>query len=659
MSSLPDLNKGVVRILKPGGTTSGAGFIISDEGLIATCSHVIQDERSQNRKEPRPEKVTVVLHATGEKVTAVIEPDGWLGIDRDDVAILRVEGGLPYGVQPLPLGSSGGTSGHKIQTYGFPEPRSVEGLWGYATLGDPVPEADRSLIQLTDATEITPGFSGAPVLDKLTRRVVGMVTSITRPDSYGRLAETAFITPSEVLRPLSAHLSFSDICPYMSLNAFAETDSEFFFGRQMIVEKLLEGLRHAPKFLAVLGPSGSGKSSVVKAGLMPKLRLGAVPGSDSWGLVVIRPMDNPFNQLSSQGLAGEDLSQAALGWLSNHSDKSRLVLILDQFEEIMTTTPERLSQSFVAQLIRTLTSDLPVTVIVVMRDDFYSRLAKQAHSLMEWIEQGLVNIPLTLEKDELISIVEEPAKSVGLEFETGLVEAIAKDILETSPMPGESGRVGRSTVLPLLEFALTELWKRRHDGVLTIDAYRDLGGVTGGLAQWADDAFYSLDENLHPIARRILTGLVHLGNESQGIPDSRQRMSFADMCLAASCKDDGERETINKVIRLLTDKRLLVTSIGIQGRQETVEIIHDALIREWGLMQQWLREDRIFLSWRQKLDDKINSWLETSPENAAQRDDDRLLRGRDLAESEGWLNERNAELSQREREYISTGLSVK
>jgi len=655
----PDLNKGVVRVLRPDGTTSGAGFIISSEGLMATCSHVIQDQRAQQQGEPRPDKVKIVLQATGKQYYARIEPEWWRSADREDIAILRIEGGLPSGVQPLPLGSSGETSGHSFKAYGFPDARSEDGMWGYGTIGDPVPEEGRSLLQLTGAAEITPGFSGAPVQDNLTRRIVGMVTAITMPDRYGRLAKTAFITPSEVLKSVFPILEISDVCPYLSLDAFTEVEAEFFFGRQKIVERLVESLRHEPKFLALLGPSGSGKSSVIKAGLIPKLKQGAVQGSDRWGIIVVRPADDPFMQLSSQGLIGEDLTGAVNEWLSDHTGKNRLVLILDQFEEIMTTTPGELGQSFVSQLVRMLRSDLPVTVIVVLRDDFYSRLAQQAMSLMEWIEQGLVNIPLTLDKSELVSIIKEPAESVGLKFEPGLIDAIVNDVLEASPSPGEIGLVARSTVLPLLEFALTELWKRRQDGILVHQAYRELGGVTGGLALWADNAFYSLKDDLRPVARRILTNLVHLGNESHGLPDSRRRMPLAGLCLAAFCRDDKEREVVYNIVRSLSDKRLLVTSIDKQSGQETVEIIHDALIREWGLMQKWLKEDRLYLAWRQKLDEKANSWMETSPDSATQRDEDRLLRGRDLVEAESWMKERGAELSQAEQEYISLSLGYR
>jgi len=580
-----DLTTGIVRILTPDGSTAGTGFIVSDDGLIATCAHVVEACGAGPG-----DTVRIVFHATDEEREARIEPDWWRDPDAEDVSILRLKRPLPEEVTPLPLGSSGGTSGHPFKTFGFPAVKGVEGMWGYGTIGDPTTEAGRPVLQLTGTTEVTPGFSGAPVLDTVTRRVVGMVTAITVPDRYGRLAETAFITPTETLQAVCPALQVSDVCPYRSLDAFTEADAEFFFGRQRVVGRLLGSLRREPRFLAVLGPSGSGKSSLVQAGLIPQLRQGAVPGSDRWGVIVTRPADQPFHQLEAGGLAGasEDLAGAVQAWLDRHPEQARLVLVVDQFEELLVTCPEELRRAFVAQLTDLLEAALPVTVVLVMRNDFYSRLAQETPDLLAWLERGLVNVPPTLARDELKAIVEEPARTIGLAFEAGLVEAILEDAMESAP-EGE-GRAGRSTILPLLEFALTQLWERRRDAVLTHETYGDIGGVTGGLTQWADRAFYGLEEEQQRLAQRVLTDLVHLGDESQGLPDSRRRRS-----LDALRRDEGEREVIHGVVQHLADARLLVTGRDLRSEQETVELIHDALLREWGLLQGWLREDRRFL----------------------------------------------------------------
>jgi len=202
-----DLKASIVRVVRPDGTTIGTGFVTTGAGahgsvvLIATCAHVVRAAGAGPG-----DTVRVVFHATGEEQDALVELAWWRDPDAEDVAILCLEGSLPKGIAPLLLGSSGGTSGHAFKTFGFPAAEDVDGMWGYGNLGDPTIVAGQRVLQLTGTTEVTLGFSGAPVLDTVTRRVVGMVTSITTPDQYGRLTETAFITPTETLRAVCPDL---------------------------------------------------------------------------------------------------------------------------------------------------------------------------------------------------------------------------------------------------------------------------------------------------------------------------------------------------------------------------------------------------------------------------------------------------------------------
>ena len=208
-------------------------------------------------------------------------------------------------------------------------------------------------------------------------------------------------------------------------------------------------------------------------------------------------------------------------------------------------------------------------------------------------------------------------------------------------------------MLPLLEFALDQLWERRQGGWLTHDAYRAIGGLTGGLARWAEQAFNALEEALRPVARRIFTSLVHLGNESQGLPDSRRRRPLITLL-----QETQEPKAVQQVVQRLASARLLVTTGDNHGEDATVEIIHDALIQNWRRLQQWLHEDRRFLLWHQALDRQVQAWLQTSPHDLSQRDEDRLLRGRDLQDAEYWLQERRRDLSQSEQIYIEASLNI-
>ncbi len=201
-------------------------------------------------------------------------------------------------------------------------------------------KAGQPLLQVR-STEITSGFSGAPLWDEPRQRVIGMVVIIARPDASGKLSETAFATPTETLRMVCPLLRISEVCPYRGLQAFTENDTTFFFGRETFVVKLVNKLKKEPSFLAVLGPSGSGKSSLVQAGLTPSLRQGKLQGSDHWGVVMIRPANDPFEQLSKQGVASpsRELRTAVQEWFKRNPQQERLVLIVDQFEELFTSCP--------------------------------------------------------------------------------------------------------------------------------------------------------------------------------------------------------------------------------------------------------------------------------------------------------------------------------
>ncbi len=648
-----DFKAGVVRVIDAGGKTVGTGFIVTSDGLIVTCAHVIDVARSDD-------SIHLIFYDPSsakekrEVRVASVEPDYWRDAAAEDVAFLRLEGPLPKEAVPLPLGSSFNTQGPTFLSFGFPEAKPM--LGECRVLGF-VSEDNISLLQLS-SNQVSKGFSGAPVWDDSRYVVIGMITSIvgTRRikiagaevllpfDPSGRQTETAFATPVETLLKICPLLKPSEVCPYRGLDAFTEDHAEFFFGREHIIDRLVNRLKQDVRFLAILGPSGSGKSSVVQAGLVPRLRQGAIAGSDQWELVVTRPADDPFKQLAAKGfeVESQDLTASVQAWLAQHPGRTRLVLVIDQFEELLTACPEAVRQEFVSQLTSLLAASLHITIILVMRDDFYDQFVRQ-ETLVEWLEQsqGPVNVPQTLRQAELIAVVQKPAEAVGLRFEDGLIEIIVKDTMEAATLSSDEGVVTRSSNLPLLEFALTQLWERRENGMLLRNVYAIIGGVTGGLTQWADEVFFGLqNEEKQRKARRIFTALVHIGDEKQGLPDSRRRMS-----LDLLCRDDREIEEVHQIVQRLASARLLVTSYDIQSKQEIVEIIHDALLLKWGMLKHWLQEDRSFLVWHQELERLVHAWT-------SQHDKNKLLRGHDLTEAKKWLKERGTDLRQDEIAFL-------
>ena len=640
-----DLTSGIVRFPRPDKETAGTGFMVADD-LALTCAHVIP-AAAQPGEGKAGADVELLFRAGSRRALAAVVPEWFRPAEAEDVAFLRLKEPLPQGARPFSLGSSQGASGHLFQTFGFPSASPEEGIRGDGRiLGETLMQGIR-VLQLS-SPQITPGFSGAPVFDTATSRVVGMVNAIAPQDGYGRLAETAFMIPAETLRQICPLLTLSDVQPYLGLSAFKESDAEFFFGRKREVERLLDALRREPRFLAVLGPSGSGKSSVAQAGLIPELRKGGLPGSDRWGFIIARPGERPLQNLEAAGLAGGEggLALAVRGWLKKNPGNTRIMLILDQFEEIFAGALPADTAEFLRQLQSLLDSDLPLTLMLIMRDDFFSRLGREAQpALFQWVQRGFVHISAALEEREIAEIIEGPAEKVGLQLEEGLVDAMVRDVL----LAGGGERAGRSTALPLLEFALTQMWIRRREGYLTHEAYSNIGGVTGSLTQWADQAYQGLaQEGLGDVARRVLTELVSLGDERQGIPDSKRRRSMGNFGT-----DSAEREAARTVIKRLADARLVATSFDPHSENETVEIIHDTLIREWGRLRGWLKEDRSFLSWKREMEKRAAAWEEGG------RDEGRLLRGLDLTESESWREKRRTDLGEAEERLIAASLALR
>jgi WD domain, G-beta repeat len=324
------------------------------------------------------------------------------------------------------------------------------------------------------------------------------------------------------------------------------------------------------------------------------------------------------------------------------------VLVVDQFEELLVVTPPPLRTAVFEQLILLAEQEPSVTVIVGLRDDFYGRLAAAAPGLMRLVEQALVNVPAVLGADELHAIIEQPATAVGLSIEPSLANRIASDAVLAAPSTDMPGSGAAITVLPLLEFALTELWHRREDGRLTHHAYEQIGGVVGGLARWCEQAYQTLSTSQQLLVRRIVTSLVRLGDEAANIPPTRQRRTL-DQLRAETAKMD--HSDVEAVVAALADRRLLVTSRDPASDEPVVELVHEALIREWGLLRQWLSEDHEFLVWRTDLEADYAQWTASIGGHTG-HDPELLLRGSALEQAHTWLDTRSSELRAKLAEFI-------
>ncbi|MDA0159823.1 TIR domain-containing protein [Solirubrobacter ginsenosidimutans] len=408
-----------------------------------------------------------------------------------------------------------------------------------------------------------------------------------------------------------------DICPYRGLQVFDAEHAEFYFGRDAEIQRLLEKLK-TDRFLAVLGPSGSGKSSLVRAGLVPALALGGAHHA------VVRPGAAPLTALAAAvaGLAPGTAMQATLDALAGDprtlhlavvqalGTQARLVLVVDQLEEAFTLcTDDAERRAFFSTLLFAAAAPGgPCVVVLTLRADFYPRCA--AYPELSQLVSGQQFLVSPMDRAAVRQAIEEPARRVGLEFEEGLIDTILDD--------AGSGHGS----LPLLEHALLELWERRRGRMLTLEGYRDAGGVEGALAQRADEVFAHLTSAEQELARRALLRLTQPG---EGTEDTRRRAPLSELA--------GNEPAVDELVaaRLLTIDN------------DEVEVSHEALIRAWPRLRGWIDADRANLRVQRRLTDAAREW------DRLQRDDSALYRGARLAEAREFRGDLNA----LEREFVT------
>jgi len=455
----------------------------------------------------------------------------------------------------------------------------------------------------------------------------------------------ALADPSQPGIPLGALPAVP--CPYRGLEPFEAEHAANYFGRAAMVQKLLDKLA-ATNFVAVVGPSGSGKSSLVRAGLITALRDNKLPGSRTWDMVILRPGEDPLRALAqpivermaatltpvdrlketrklADSLRDETLPIGdVLAQLREQpTHPPRLLLLIDQFEETFTLcADEALRRTFLAALLAAAQTNW-LTVLFTLRADFFGRILEDEH-FGKRVDAGLVPV-LTMNAEERRAAIEQPALNAGRRFEEGLVQRILDAV---AAAPGE---------LPLLEFALTELWERQTpDGLLTHAAYEAIGELNGAIAQRADDALKSFNATEQLAVRKVFTRLVRVAQPDEGAEDTKRRVNLNEL-----------DATMQLLVRKLADARLLVTGHDDETGEETVEVAHEALIRNWAELKGWLNGDREFLLWRQRLRTMVANW------QASGRDAGALLRGALLTEGRGWLQTRTADLSEQERNFIT------
>ncbi|MCI2419043.1 trypsin-like peptidase domain-containing protein [Saccharopolyspora sp. K220] len=516
------LDPAVVR-LRDGPHVLGAGFLIAPE-VIATCAHVIGDATEPVADFP--------LLRSADHAVEVLERNHEL-----DVAILRLVD-PPPGALPVPARITGGVRDHRFRTFGFPRDLP-DGIW---VTGRLLGAQGAGRIQMAvdpDHWHIEPGFSGAPVWDEELAGVVGMVVT-----TAARNETTAHLVPTTALGDAWTTPARN---PYRGLRPFQEEDAELFHGRDADIDRLVQ-LAAQQEIVAIAGPSGSGKSSLVRAGLLPRLKQ-----------------------------AGADVVD--LGQTDDIPTTPGTVLVLDQFEETVIADPaaarEKLAavSKAVATQQRRAGEPAPLRAVLTLRsrslDDLISRETVAELNRAVWFLEPM-------SREQLAAAIEKPAAVVGgLAFESGLVQRILDD---TADEPG---------TLPLVSLVLDQLWQHRHGGWLTHEAYESIGRVPGALSNAADEALRSLNPRQREGARQLLTRLTRHDGEGGY---ARRSVQLTDL-------DPELRETAHD----LASKRLVVI------QDQRVNLTHQALIDHWPQLREWLTEDADFLTWQAKIQDLESS----------------------------------------------------
>ena len=442
--------------------------------------------------------------------------------------------------------------------------------------------------------------------------------------------------------------------PYKGLLAFQESDSDRYFGREEQIEKLWNLFRalhenttqpEAPlRLLPILGPSGSGKSSLARAGLIPELALRPIPGKSQARVAVLVPGSHPVEALATvlarmatldpipaaktkefEGLLKEASggSYDGLRRIANvlpGISVSPLVVLVDQFEEVYSLCKDKEErQIFIDNLIHAASDSAGyVSVIITLRSDFLSET--QRHPALNQIiaSPNHVIVPAMSEK-ELRRAITKPAENAGHALDDAVVTLLLKDTY------------GREGALPLLQFALTRIWEGLKKGVEPVKTLENIGGVGGALAQEAQRIFDNLNDEEQKIARRVFLGLVQLG---EGASDTRRR---ADVDNLVGYKE--QPESVKRVIDRFAHPGVRLVTVSSESGIETAEVTHEALFANWGKMKEWLDSSRSDIRFGRRLEAAAVEWRQNNKSKGY------LLRGKQLQDAQVFRKQQNLNLT--------------
>ena len=418
--------------------------------------------------------------------------------------------------------------------------------------------------------------------------------------------------------------------PYKGLRAFGEDDAADFYGRDALAERLIEVIGSGQRLVALVGPSGSGKSSAVAAGLLPRLRAGAIDGSDGWAVAAITPGPDPATDVRVVVTRATQRAVPTGRLVPKSNGTGRIVLVIDQFEQLFTAADEARRTAFLTAVAAEATDEAsPLIVVLALRADYYDRPLQHPQFGAVFVPGVEHVLPMTAR--DLEAAIVAPADGVGVRVEPKL---LAELVAETAASPGS---------LPLLQYALTELFDRRSGSVVTLGDYTALGGLRSILSRRAEAAFLGLDADGQRTATQVFLRLVRLG---RGTADSRRRLTLTDLT-----EISVDPVVLSDVLTTFGRHRLLTFDHDAESGHATVELAHEALLTEWERLAGWIDRYRSALRRRDALATAVDEW------ELSGRDADYLLTGRRLTELDDWAREGTLRQTAVERQFLEAGLA--
>ncbi|OUC14859.1 MAG: hypothetical protein B0A82_11125 [Alkalinema sp. CACIAM 70d] len=547
----------------------------------------------------------------------------------------------------------------------------------------------QALQETLSAIDLQKGLSAAGWITHLQQALAGMTPLRVWLSGTRGILE---IIPEQITLTTRSGIDLG-VCPYLGLRAFSERETQYFYGRESLVEQLLNELVKQP-VLAIVGASGSGKSSVMQAGLIPQLRRGQhIPNSDRWQIVQMRPGDRPITALSrslahgNRNAANQNathqyapeqiegvLYQGVEGWVYwlRSQTEPLTVLAIDQFEELFTLTDELERQRFIELITGAVeyASDR-FKLVFTIRADFIAACL-ELPELAALVQKHSVLVPACLSEEDYRRVITQPAEQVGLRVDLELIEVLLQELDRTT---GD---------LPLLQFVLEELWHYRSEGQLTLQSYQQqIGGLRGVLETKAQAVYDALSPDEQACARWIFLNLTQVGENTE---DTRRRISRSTLAVTKYAPDLVER-----TLKALTAAQLITIDSALDSSttllpetpeadavpqlstavesespilsspeprsetwpETTIEVTHEILIRHWSTLRWWLDENRSRLKSQRQIEQSAQQWQQHDykPEF--------LLRGVRLAQAEELYINYTDELTSLTQEFVETSIEAR